>query len=36
MFLVGDFELRSIYDGIVGSKEGKSNGKQEGEAYRGS
>ena len=32
MFFVGDFELGRIYDGVVGSKEGESDGEEEGKA----
>jgi hypothetical protein len=34
MFIVGDFELWSVYDGIVGSKKGETDGEEEGEANR--
>lgn len=31
MFLIGDFELRGIYDGIIGTKKGEADGEEEGE-----
>jgi len=35
MSVIGNFELRRVYDGIVGSKEGKADGEEESEANGG-
>jgi len=32
MSIVGDFELWGVYDGIVGSKKGETDGEEEREA----
>jgi len=36
MFVIGDFEFGSVNDRVVGSKEGKADGQEKGEADRGS
>jgi hypothetical protein len=35
MSIIGNIELRRVYDGIVGSKEGEANGEEESEANGG-
>jgi len=35
MFIIGNLELRRVYDGIVGSKKGEADGEEKSEANGG-